>query len=130
VRAALLDFQRTFARRPPDGAPGAVLDGRDIGTVVCPDADLKLFVTASPETRARRRYMELRERGQEVIESRVLQDMKDRDARDSSRGVAPLVAADDAVVLDTSDLDRDGALAASLALVAACPRLNREAASG
>jgi cytidylate kinase len=130
VRAALLDFQRSFAHTPPDGAPGAVLDGRDIGTVVCPDADVKLFVTARPETRARRRFMELRERGQDVIESRVLQDMKDRDARDSSRGIAPLVAADDAVVLDTSDLDRDGALAASLALVAACPRLNREAASG
>jgi cytidylate kinase len=83
---------------------------------VCPDAPVKLFVTASLETRARRRVLELRERGQDVIESRVLQDMKARDARDSSRGAAPLVPADDAVVLDTSDLDRDGALSGALAL--------------
>ncbi len=116
VRAALLDFQRVFARRPPDNAPGAVLDGRDIGSVVCPGAPVKLFVTASAEVRARRRFLELREAGQEVIESRVLQDMKERDARDSSRGVAPLVPAADAVVLDSSDLDRMEALAAALAL--------------
>lgn|GEM_PF-159523 len=122
VRAALLDFQRAFAAKPPAGTAGAVLDGRDIGTVVCPGAPVKLFVTASPEARAHRRFLELRARGLEVIESRVLQDMKDRDARDSSRGVAPLVAADDAVVLDTTDLDQDGALAAALVLAGARAR--------
>jgi len=125
VRAALLDFQRTFARQPPEGSCGAVLDGRDIGSVVCPDAPAKLFVTASVETRAERRVLELRARGQEVIESRVLQDMKERDARDSSRSVAPLVPADDAIVLDTSGLDRDGALFAAMALVGFRLRANR-----
>jgi cytidylate kinase len=117
VRDALLAFQRAFAQDPPNGARGAVLDGRDIGSVVCPDAPAKLFVTASPEIRAHRRFMELREAGQEVIESRILQDMKERDARDSSRGVAPLVPAPDAVVLDSSDLDRSAALDAALALI-------------
>ena len=117
VRAALLDFQRAFAQRPPNGTRGAVLDGRDIGSVVCPDAPAKLFVTARPEIRAHRRFMELREAGQEVIESRILQDMKERDARDSSRGVAPLVPAPDAVVLDSSDLDRSAALDVALALI-------------
>jgi len=124
VRAALLDFQRTFARQPPEGSRGAVLDGRDIGSVVCPNAPVKLFVTASVETRAERRVLELRARGQEVIESRVLQDMKERDARDSSRSAAPLVPADDAIVLDTSGLNRDGALAAAMALVAFRMRAN------
>ena len=114
VRAALLDFQRDFANNPPDGGNGAILDGRDIGTVVCPDADLKLFVTASVEVRAERRLKELRERGLEAIHSRVLQDMKERDARDGGRDVAPLVAAEDAFVLDTSDLDADAVLAAVL----------------
>ena len=114
VRAALLDFQRDFANNPPDGGNGAILDGRDIGTVVCPDADLKLFVTASVEVRAERRLKELRERGLEAIHGRVLQDMKERDARDGGRDVAPLVAAEDAFVLDTSDLDADGVLAAAL----------------
>ncbi|WP_170284354.1 (d)CMP kinase [Roseospira marina] len=116
VRDALLAFQRQFARTPPDGAWGAVLDGRDIGSVVCPSAPVKLFVTASAETRAQRRFLELRDAGQDVIESRILQDMKARDARDSSRGIAPLVPAADAVVLDTSDLDRTEALAAAFAL--------------
>jgi len=116
VRAALLDFQRGFAVTPPDGAWGAVLDGRDIGTVVCPDAPAKLFVTAWPEVRARRRFLELRESGQDAIESRILQDMKERDARDSSRGVAPLVPASDAIVLDTSDMDREEALITALTL--------------
>ena len=114
VRAALLDFQRDFANNPPDGGNGAILDGRDIGTVVCPDADLKLFVTASVEVRAERRLKELRERGLEAIHGRVLQDMKERDARDGGRDVAPLVAAEDAFVLDTSDLDADAVLAAVL----------------
>jgi cytidylate kinase len=115
VRAALLDFQRAFASTPPGGAKGAVLDGRDIGTVVCPNATVKLFVTASVEERARRRVKELRERGEEGIESRVLQDMKERDERDQARAVAPLRPADDAFVLDTSDLDAEAAFAAALA---------------
>lgn len=115
VRQALLDFQRAFASTPPGGARGAVLDGRDIGTVVCPDARVKLFVTASVEERARRRVKELRERGETVIESVVLQDMKDRDERDQARAVAPLRPADDALVLDTSALDADAAFAAVLA---------------
>jgi len=107
VRAALLDFQRSFAAEPPGGTRGAVLDGRDIGTVVCPDAESKLFVTASPEVRAERRYLELRERGLDAIHGRVLADMKERDARDSDRTVSPLEPAKDAFLLDTSDLDAD-----------------------
>ncbi len=118
VRAALLDFQRGFAAHPPDGKRGAVLDGRDIGTHVCPNADAKIFVTASVEVRAERRVKELRERGLDVIPSAVLQDMKERDARDSSRSIAPLVAAADAFVLDTSSLDADGVFAAALQYVA------------
>ncbi|MBF0392816.1 MAG: (d)CMP kinase [Alphaproteobacteria bacterium] len=114
VRAALLEFQREFAKHPPGGARGAILDGRDIGTVVCPDADAKLFVTASLRKRADRRVKELRERGVETIHERVLQDMKDRDARDSQRSVAPLVPAEDAFVLDTTLLDADAAFAAAL----------------
>lgn len=107
VRAELLDFQRRFAKEPPQGFSGAVLDGRDIGTVVCPDADVKLFITASTEVRAQRRLKELQERGLEAIYAQVLQDMKDRDARDSGRATAPLKAAEDAVILDTSDMDID-----------------------
>jgi len=118
VRAALLEFQRTFAARPPGGAAGAVLDGRDIGTVVCPDADYKFFITASMEERARRRVKELRDKGIDVIESVVLQDMKDRDARDAQRAVAPLRPADDAIVVDTSELDADAAFAAVLSRIA------------
>ena len=110
VRAVLLQFQRDFAAHPP----GAVLDGRDIGTVVCPDADVKLYVTASAEVRAARRHKELLGRGEASIYSRVLQEMKDRDARDSSRSVAPLKPAEDAVVLDTSALDADQAFALAL----------------
>ncbi len=119
VRTALLAFQRDFAANPPGGAPGAVLDGRDIGTVVCPDADLKLFITASAEERARRRHKELRERGEESIYARVLQDLQTRDARDSERAVAPLRAAEDAIVLDTTELDSEAALAAAMDIVAA-----------
>ena len=85
VRQALLAFQRDFAHHPPGGATGAVLDGRDIGTVVCPEADAKLFVTASIEARAARRFKELQDGGSGAIYERVLQDMKDRDARDSER---------------------------------------------
>lgn len=114
VRTALLHFQRSFAAAPPDGAAGAVLDGRDIGTVVCPDATLKLFVTASLAERAARRLKELRERGSEAIDSRVLRDMQERDARDLSRSVAPLEPAADAVVIDTSGLDPDAVFAAAM----------------
>ena len=112
VREALLAFQRDFAANPPPPAPGmvakgAVLDGRDIGTVVCPDATVKLFITASPEARAERRLWELRQRGVAAIYGDVLQDMKERDARDSSRRVAPLAAAPDAKTIDTTQLDAD-----------------------
>jgi CMP/dCMP kinase len=112
VRAALLTLQRDFAAHPPAAADGmapqgAVLDGRDIGTVVYPDAAVKLFVTASPEARAERRAKELRGRGAAAIYRDVLQDMKERDARDSGRRVAPLAAAPDAVIIDTTGLDAD-----------------------
>lgn len=110
VRAALVDFQRSFAARPE----GAVLDGRDIGTVICPDADVKLFVTASAEVRARRRTDELAAKGRAVDYERILAEVRDRDLRDSSRAVAPLRPADDAVVIDTSGLDRDGAFQAAV----------------
>jgi cytidylate kinase len=109
VRAALLDRQRNFAAHPPPPFRGAILDGRDIGTAVCPGASVKLFVTASPEARAERRLKELRQRGATVIYGDVLQDMKERDARDSERRVAPLAAAPDAVTIDTTGLDADQA---------------------
>ena len=104
VRAALLDFQRDFAARPPDGKIGAVLDGRDIGTVVCPTADYKLFVTASIDVRAQRRVKELQDRGLEVICARVFEDMEERDARDRQRASSPLEPASDAHTLDTTTL--------------------------
>jgi cytidylate kinase len=116
VRAALLDFQRAFAHRPPGGR-GAVLDGRDIGTVVCPDATVKLFVTASVEKRAERRVKELLGRGLGAIQDAVLAEMRERDARDSTRAVAPLVAAEDAFVLDTTELDADRAFAAAIEVI-------------
>jgi cytidylate kinase len=118
VRAALLEFQRRFAHRPPGGKGGAVLDGRDIGTVVCPDAEVKLFITASAEVRAMRRHRELLDRGEGSIYARVLQDLEERDARDSGRAVAPLKAAPDAVVIDTSEMDIDTAVEAAMAAVA------------
>jgi cytidylate kinase len=117
VRAALLDFQRYFAGHPPAGKAGTVLDGRDIGTVVCPDADVKIFVTAGLEERSRRRVKELQDKGENVIEARVFADMAARDARDQGRGVAPLKPAQDAFVLDTSELDASEALAAALAYI-------------
>jgi cytidylate kinase len=107
VRAALLEAQRRFAHHPPAPAKGAVLDGRDIGTVVCPDANVKLFLVASAESRAERRVKELRERGAAAIYDAVLQDMRERDARDSERQVAPLAAAPDAVRIDTTRLDAE-----------------------
>src|SRR6202040_1615476 len=103
VREVLLNFQRQFAARPP----GAVLDGRDIGTVICPDADVKIFVTATPEVRARRRTCELRAAGQDVDETAILSDIRRRDERDSSRAIAPLKPAADAHLLDTTHLDID-----------------------
>lgn len=114
VRAALLDFQRAFARR----AGGAVLDGRDIGTVICPEAEVKLYVTASDAVRARRRFDELRGTGHEVTYETVLDDLRARDARDSGRADAPLKPAEDAVTLDTTELDIEAAVAQAVALVA------------
>ncbi len=118
VREALLDFQRHFAASPPGGKSGAVLDGRDIGTVVCPDADMKFFLTASVEARAARRHKELIARGEQSIYARVLQDLRERDARDSGRATAPLRAAEDAVRLDTSGMDADEAFAVAMAEIA------------
>ncbi|MBN2751756.1 MAG: (d)CMP kinase [Rhodospirillaceae bacterium] len=107
VRAALLDFQRDFAKNPPSPCTGAVLDGRDIGTVVCPHAELKLYITASAEERARRRTLELQEKGFDVIQERVLADILGRDERDRDRSTAPLAMAGDAIVLDTTEMDAD-----------------------
>jgi CMP/dCMP kinase len=117
VRKELLAFQRDFAANPPPGKTGAIIDGRDIGTVVFPKADVKLFVTASAEARAERRLKELQARGIEAIYATVLQDMKERDARDQARAVAPLVPAKDAHILDTTDLDADEAFEQALAIV-------------
>lgn len=118
VRHALLEFQRNFARHPPAGANGAVLDGRDIGTVICPEPDvIKLFVSATLETRAQRRLKELRDKGDSPIYTAVLQDMKERDARDANRGLAALKKAPDALDLDTSALDADQVFALALRFV-------------
>ena len=117
VRTLLLQFQRDFATAPPGDLKGAVLDGRDIGTVVCPEAEIKFYVTANTEIRAERRHKELLERGESIIYARVLQDMKERDERDTNRSVAPLKPADEAFIIDTSDLDADQAFAAALAAI-------------
>jgi cytidylate kinase len=113
VRAALLERQRAFARQPG----GAVLDGRDIGTVIAPDATVKLFVTASAEVRAQRRMRELMARGMPAHYDDVLVDIRSRDERDSGRAVAPLRQAADAILLDTSELDVDQAIAEAIRLV-------------
>lgn len=113
VRAAILDFQRTFANKEP----GTILDGRDIGTVVCPGADVKLFVNASPQTRANRRFEELRARGEAVTKAGVLADITARDARDASRAHSPLKPAQDAHLLDTSNLSIEAAFRAALAVI-------------
>jgi|CXWK01.1.fsa_nt_gi cytidylate kinase len=113
VRAALLEFQRAFARGPG----GAVLDGRDIGTVVCPDADVKLFITASAEERARRRHLEHQGRGEAISYEQVLADIRARDARDSGREIAPMGAAADATTIDTTTLDPQAAFAAALEVI-------------
>ncbi|WP_297777634.1 (d)CMP kinase [uncultured Roseovarius sp.] len=118
VRQALLDFQRAFARR----AGGAVLDGRDIGTVICPDAEVKLYVTASDTERARRRHLELTQKGHNVTLDEVAQDLQQRDARDSARATAPLKPADDAVLLDTSEMSIEEATKRAIAIVAAALR--------
>src|SRR6056297_2644534 len=115
VRQALVDFQRAFARR----SGGAVLDGRDIGTVICPEAEVKLFVTASDDIRAKRRFKELTENGHDVSFDDVLADLRARDARDSARAAAPLTPAKDAVELDTSRMSIAEAVAAAIAEVEA-----------
>jgi len=113
VRQALLTYQRNFAGK----APGAVLDGRDIGTVVCPDADVKLFVTASVEERAKRRFKELIANGKQVTLDEIEAEIKRRDARDTSRNTAPLVQSEDAHLLDTTNLDIETAMSAAILLV-------------
>ena len=113
VREMLRAYQRTFARRKP----GAVIDGRDIGTVICPDADVKLFVTAAPEERARRRYLELKQNGAKVTPREVLSDIKARDERDQNRATAPLRMAEDAVLLDTTKLDIDAAFRVAIDVI-------------
>ena len=115
VRAALVDFQRSFARR----SGGAVLDGRDIGTVICPDAEAKLYVTASAEVRAHRRFEELEDRGLTTTYATVLEDVRARDARDMERSEAPLRPADDAVEIDTSEMSVDQAVATAIAAIQA-----------
>lgn len=113
VRAALLDFQRAFARR----SGGAVMDGRDIGTVICPEAEVKLFVTASAEVRARRRFLELAQKGSVVTLDEVLADVRARDERDMTRAEAPLKPAEDAVLIDTSTLSIEEAVAKAIAVI-------------
>jgi len=118
VRAALVDFQRAFAAR----SGGAVLDGRDIGTVICPDAAVKLFVTASPEVRAERRFAELQSGGHDIDYDSVLAQVRERDARDADRATAPMLAAVDALVLDTSKMSAEAAIAAAIAQVVAAQK--------
>lgn len=113
VRAALLEFQKTYARR--DG--GAVLDGRDIGTVICPEAEVKIYVTASDEVRAERRHKELVVNKPDLTVEQVLTDLHARDARDAARDVAPMVPAQDALLLDTTELSIDAAVAEAMALI-------------
>jgi CMP/dCMP kinase len=115
VRAALVAFQREFAAKPP----GAVLDGRDIGTVICPNADVKVYVTATPEVRARRRAAEYKAQGRDIDEDAVLADIRKRDERDQNRAVAPLKQARDAHLLDTTHLDIDAAIRAAIDIVEA-----------
>lgn len=117
VRAAILQFQRDFAACPPGGERGAVLDGRDIGTVVCPDADVKFFVTASPEVRAHRRWLELKGSGSGVSEAQVLEDTKERDRRDSERAASPMKPAADAHLLDTTDLSIEAAFGEAVRII-------------
>jgi cytidylate kinase len=115
VREALINFQRHFA----EGPPGAVLDGRDIGTVICPDADVKIFVVADPKVRARRRTLEAKARGEDADEALVLADIIKRDERDQKRAIAPLKPASDAYLLDNSHLDIDGGVRAAIDIIEA-----------
>jgi len=115
VRAALVTFQREFSAKPP----GAVLDGRDIGTVICPNADVKIYVTAAPEVRARRRAAEYRAQGRQIDETTVLADILARDARDTQRAIAPLKQASGAHLLDTSNMDISTAIRAAIDIVEA-----------
>ena len=117
VRAALILQQLNFANNPPGGVTGAILDGRDIGTVICPDATYKFFVNAEVEVRAARRVKELLERNVEAIYARVLQDMRERDARDSTRNLAPLVPAEDAFVIDTTQMNAETVFTAALEFI-------------
>jgi len=117
VRQALFDFQRSFLIHPPGGSPGAVMDGRDIGTVICPEATAKLYVDARPELRAHRRWLELKGMGIDRDEAGLLAELNARDAADKSRPISPLKPAPDADLLDTSDLGIDPAFAAALTLV-------------
>jgi cytidylate kinase len=117
VRDALLEFQRSFVVRPPGGSAGAVMDGRDIGTVICPGAAAKLFVDAAPQVRAHRRWLELSSLGIPRNERELQSEIEARDAADRNRAVSPLKPAPDALLLDTTHLDIDGAFAAALALV-------------
>jgi len=113
VRAALIEMQQNFAARPE----GAVLDGRDIGTVICPNARIKIFVTASPETRAQRRALELAGRGEPADYNLILEDVRKRDARDSARQTAPLKQAPDAILIDTTELDKEAVFSEALKIV-------------
>ena len=117
VRAAILQFQRDFATNPPNSAKGAVLDGRDIGTVVCPEADVKIFVTASAEIRANRRFLELKTSGSTISEAQVLEDTRERDRRDAERALSPMRPADDAHLLDTSNLSIEAAFGEAVAII-------------
>ena len=123
VREALFAFQRAFLETPPGGSHGAVMDGRDIGTVICPGATAKLYIDARPDLRARRRWQELKSLGIERVEAEVLAELNARDAADKSRPISPLKQAADADLLDTSDLDIDAAFAAALVLVR--PRIEK-----
>jgi cytidylate kinase len=122
VRAALVEFQRQFAAKPP----GAVLDGRDIGTVICPNAEVKIFVVADPKVRARRRYLEAQARGEVADEAMILADILARDQRDQNRAVAPLKPAQDAYLLDNSHLDIEGGVRAAIEIVEAVRAGRRE----
>lgn len=117
VREALLEFQRAFVKNPPGLVGGTVVDGRDIGTVVCPDADIKFFLTASVEERARRRFLELQAKHQDQTFEKVLAELQSRDDRDKNREISPLVAAEDAYILDTTTLDPAETLDEAIAII-------------
>lgn len=117
VRKVLLDFQRDFAYNPPKDKRGAVLDGRDIGTVICPEAPVKLYITASPEVRAERRFLELKKANPDLTKADVLEDIRIRDARDSGRQDAPMKPAEDALIIDTSILSAKDVLDKALAYI-------------